>query len=255
MKLLFSLLMLQILVCNSVSVRAAEDLASAPFKHCNKYSRSDDLVSFFFKDLAQELGRRLNASVEHVEVSKKRCLALLKTGQVDFMLYDHITDELSGSMDLIHSSNIDNVVFMVRKKDGDWLLDYTDLENKKVGLLEGYSYFPTLNGDSGINKFIVMSSTQLPKVLLGGRVDVFVTHQSKANDILLSYPDIVKASYNVSDFEMGFIIISKESPLHHRLGELKRIAFSMLNDGYVEEKIKKHIPNVISPFSKNPILE
>ena len=247
--------MLQALVCNSFSVTAAEDLASSPFIHCNKYSRTDDSVSFFFKDLAQEIGRRLNASVEHVEASKKRCLALLKTGQVDFMLYDHVTDESTKFIDLIHSSNIDKVVFMIRKEDGDWLRDYTDLENKTVGLLEGYSYFPKLNSDSEINKQLVMNPEQLPKVLLGGRVDTFVTYQSKENDVLMGYPDIIKASYDVGHFEMGFIIISKKSLLYQRLGELKRIAFSMLDDGYVKAKIKKHIPNVISPFSKNPVLE
>ena len=253
MKLFPLLLMLQIIVISPTLV-AAEDLVAPTLQHCNRYTSTDDRISYFFQDLAQELGRRLTASVEDMNVSMKRCIRMLKTGQADFMFAAHNDDERSKFMDFIHSTSTDSVVFMVRKEDGDWLRDYSDLEDKKVGLLGGYSYFPKLNTDNDIDKLVVLNQAQLPKILLRGRVDSFVTYNSIVGNILLGYPDLAKASFSVDHFELGFITISKESPLHHRLDELESIVLSMIDDGYIDLKAEEYLPGVILPFVNNTLL-
>ena len=154
-------------------------------------------------------------------------------------------------MDFIHSTDEEKVVFMVRKKDGDWLQNYSDLDNKKVAMVNGYTYFPRLNTDTELNKKLVMSATQMPKILLAGRVDTFVSYKGVGKNILSRYPDIIQASYTEGNIKMSFVVVSKKSPLQQRLDQLKVVVQDMVNDGFVDAKVEQHLPGAISPFAKS----
>ena len=253
MKLLLHLFMLQIILLSSTLV-TAEDSVVASFQHCNKFTSADDAIGHLSRDIIEEVGRRLNASIKHVKAPVKRCLSMLKTGEVDFMFATQITADRSIYADFIHPSGGDKVVFLIRKEDGSWLNDYSDLKNKTLGVINGYNYFPKLNRDTSLHKQIVMNPKQLPKILLARRVDSFVTYKARADKILLEFPDFAEASYSVNHIEMGFLAVSKESPLHHRLEELERVVLNMIDDGYYHKKMDEHIPGVKSQFSKSPNL-
>ena len=210
-------------------------------------------MSSFSQTLAYELGRRLNASIVDVKAPIKRCLAMINTGQADFMFITKMTDQRTDYMDFLIPSNDDiNVVFLTRKSDR--LRDYTGLEDKILGIVTGYAHFKKLDADSEINKLFVMSWEQLPKVLMAGRADSIITYEGIADVMLLDYPDIVKSSYYVSQIPMAFLVVSKKSPYHDRLDELKLIAQGMLNDGYVEAIMDEYMPGVSLPFPKSAIL-
>jgi polar amino acid transport system substrate-binding protein len=251
--LLLRVLLLQIILLSSTLV-AEENPVVSTLQHCNKFSSKNDLMGYLSRDLALELGRRLSAPVMHVTAPLKRCLGMMKSGQVDFMFAPHISDERAIFMEFIQSSKVNQIVFLIRKKDGDWLHNYSDLANKTLGVVDGADYFPKLNTDNKLNKQLVINPTQLPKILLAGRVDAFVAYKATARDILLAFPDIAQASYNVGDITMGFLAISKESPLRQRLDELNRIIVSMIDDGYYDKKIEQYLPGVILPFSKRSSL-
>jgi polar amino acid transport system substrate-binding protein len=254
MKLLLRTLILQIILLISTIV-AADDSDTPSIQHCNRYSTHDESMTSLFQVLANELGRRLNASVAHVKAPIKRCLRMMKTGQADFMFLTKMTDQRTVFLDyLIPSNNNVQVVFLTRKADGDWLRDYTDLESKTLGLVSGYSHFKKIDADSEINKLFVISWEQLPKVLLGGRVDSIITYDGMANTLLLNYPSIVKAPYYVDHIPVAFLVVSKKSPLHHRLDELTLIAQGMLDDGYVNTMMDEYIPGILLPFPKKPTL-
>jgi hypothetical protein len=73
------------------------------------------------KNVIEELGRRLNVPVLDTKAPMKRCIVMLKNGEVDLMVYAHNTYERAKHMDFMHSTDGEIVVFMVRKKDGDGL--------------------------------------------------------------------------------------------------------------------------------------
>ena len=250
MKLLVRLLILQVIALNSAQV-VAYDSVAASIKHCNKFYATDESMSYLSRDLAQELGRRLNTTVVDVKAPIKRCVELMKTDQVDFMLYAHKTDERSKYMDFIHSSKNEKVVFMIRRKDGNWLRNFSDLKTKTLGMINGYNYPSQLHADIDIHKLLVMKPKQLPKILLAGRVNAFVTFQGHAHTIAVAYPDIVTASYDIEHFDMSFIVINKASSLYQRLDEVKRVSLNMIGDGYFDMKLEEYLPGAISPFPKN----
>jgi polar amino acid transport system substrate-binding protein len=253
MKLLLHLLILQIIVF-SPSLMAQENSIML-FNHCNKYPKEDQGVRVFMRDVAQEFGRRLSVSVNHFSAPIKRCLGMLMTGEADFMLYANPADDRVDFMDFLHPSDVSDVVFMVRKEDGDWVHSLLDLQDKKLGLVNGYRYFPELHADTSINKESVVNPTQLPKMLMAQHIDAFVTFEGIANRSMFDYPNIMIASYRVSHFLTSFIVISKASPLHQRLGEVERVIVAMIDDGFVETTLEQYIPGMKSPFSKNPNLK
>lgn len=72
---------------------------------------ADDAIGHLSRDIIEEVGRRLNASIKYVRAPVKRCLLMLKTGEVDFMFANQITDDRSIYADFIHPSDGDKVVF------------------------------------------------------------------------------------------------------------------------------------------------
>ena len=86
------------------------------------------------RDVAQELVRRLNGSVNHFSAPIKRCLGMLTTGEADFMLYSNPADDRLEFMDFLHPSDTNDVIFMVRQEDGDWIHSLADLKDKKLGI-------------------------------------------------------------------------------------------------------------------------
>ena len=253
MKQLLQILMLQsILVSSTLAV--AEESDTHSFKYCDRFLTTNDPRKIFVRDIAQELGRRLNVKVENFNAPIKRCLQMLKTGEVDFILYSHITDERSEYVDFIIPSNGADVVFLVRKSEGDWLRSYSDFNNKTLGMVDGYDYISTLDTATDINKQFVVDATKLPKMLLSGRVDAFLSNQGRARNILLDYPSIVKATYRESHFQRHFIGISKESPLYNQRDQVKHTIVGMIDDGYVDTILEQQLPGFISPFPKSPNL-
>lgn len=257
MKLLLCLLMLPTALFSSVLL-AKESPAPVSFQHCNRFfvdnssSDKDDALGYITRDLAQEIGRRLSLSIVDVKAPIKRCLRMLQSGEVDFMLLVQITNERSKFIDFVLPSDSEfNVVFMVRKEDGDWLRDYEDLNDTALAIVNGYNYFPKLDGDNSVNKLRVSSPAQLPLVLLANRVDSFATYQGFAKDISIRYPNIIKASYSYSYGEMSFLGISKSSSLHLRLSELNRIIQDIVNDGTAAKIKNNYSPELFLPYSQN----
>ena len=250
MNLLLRILMLKIILLSSTLV-VADETIKPTFQHCNKYSLSDGGLTTVLNEIAQELGRRLNASVENLNAPIKRCLSMLKTGEVDFMFNVLSTEERSKYVDyILPSDGVDNV-FLVRKSEGDWLHSFSDLKSKSIGLVEGYFFITKINTATDIKKQFVVEPTKLPKMLLSGRVDAFVLDEGRANKVLLDYPSLIKATYREQHVQRNFIGISKVSHLHHRLDEVKHVILAMIDDGYIHERLEQYMPGLKSPFSKS----
>ena len=248
MKLFLSLLIPSLIVLNAPL--SAADSTVPLFKHCNQFSDISEPMENFTNDLAQELGRRIDASIKHFNAPTKRCINMLKTGEIDFMIYSHETKDRAKFMNYILTTNDEEIIFLTRKNDGDWLRQLSDLENKTIAVVDGIQYFEKLSADSKINKKTVLNQKQLPNILMSGRVDAFPTYKGLAVNILAAYPDIAKASYGIKNHKMSFLIVSKKSLLQKRIKELNRISQGMFEDGYLDMKLKEHIPGVTSPFSK-----
>ena len=247
--------MLQIILLSSTLV-AADDSGVPSIKHCNKYSSKDEYMHSVSKDLAEELGRRLNTSIVHVIAPIKRCAEMLKAGEVNFMFAVKMTDLRADFFDyVIPSNNHTQVIFLIRKSDGNWLRDYPDLENNKLGVVSGYKHFEKLDTDSEINKMRVMNGEQLPKILLGGRVDSIITYAGMANIIMLDHPDIVKALYNVEYMKTSFLASSKQSQLHLQQEELTQTVQGMIDDGFIGSITDENMPGISLMFPKSSNLK
>ncbi len=221
-------------------------------------------ASGFKSLLIEELARRLNWKVHHQQCPFQRCLFSMRKGQYDLMVFVSAIPERTDYLNFIQVwPNTRVIPFFVREEDQQQLKSYEDLADMRIGVVNGYAYFPRFDKDAQLNKIQVSSEQQLARMLLAGRIDTYIafedrpqlsrqqlSKQQPSNQQQLTQPsrNIIKADYSEKVSSSALIAVSKFSPLSNELAAIEKEIITMVTDGSLLQFWQRSNPKQSFPY-------
>jgi hypothetical protein len=215
------------------------------YKHCTFFNKGENL-QYLVEDVIEQISHRSKLSISNVNAPIKRCVQMMGTGEVDFMLSIRVDEYTSKHMDFIFvSDELSKIIFYIRKSDGDWLNRYSDLQGETVGVMSDLAYFDRFDLDDSVKKLSVNKTKQLPKILEASRVKAYVTYAGLA-DSNEDNATIVKAPYFHS-VKMAILGIYKNSPMQSQRLLLEDTVNSIMDDGTFAKLRRKYMTSFQTP--------
>ena len=207
--------------------------------------KGETLVGGVLKDMMDELGKRIDKSVEYKIVPRKRHLQSAINGEVDTLcLYNPAwmenPEEVLWSKPLFKEKNI----FIMNKKKKFSIKSLSDLKGKKVGTIRGYYYSPDLMKNfknKTIERVDVTTLNQNFEKLEKSRIDalidsdILMAHYVKANNgkDKFDYGEMVESSHDL------FCYFSKKT-MSQSYEQVKNTLEKMRSEGFIDNAIKKY---------------
>ena len=236
----------------------AENRTAIPVTHgavqqANLMEFNDDgTISGFKHHFVEALAQRLNWSTQHRHCPFQRCLYTMADGTTDLMVFVTATQDRHHYLDFIQVwPNTRSIPFYVRQGEQSRLQRYEDLHQLRVGVVNGYVYFPRFDKDPAIEKITVIKETQLARMLLANRIDTYIAYDAVSPD---DNPDqsIVRAPYAQPFKNSAFLAISKKSPLSQQLDLIEQTVIEMMADGTIETLWRLEFPDQNFPYPLEP---
>lgn len=188
------------------------------------------------------LAERMNLRVEFVHVPFARGLVYMEEGSIDLMTGVLRRDDREGFLHFIDPPyhTISPKAFYVLSEGGPTIETYTDLYGLRIGCIIGAKHFKRFDDDIRLRKDEVRSIHLNFKKLLEGRVDAVIYAETSGDmivDKLGLEHKVTKAPYKYRRENHVHIVLSKASPLAHRLEEFNRHMRELVESG-ARETIK-----------------
>lgn len=203
-------------------------------------------------DILAEVGRRANVSWEYTECPWRRCLEMMKTGQVDVVTSLSKTAERQEYMLFLGPYyHIEKVSFYTLKGSDVQVSVYDDLYGHTIGAVKGSVYFTQFDTDSKILKEEVTQDRQHLQMLLSKRVDLVISYETIMDYLLANFgwQDRVEKVEFSHDSIPSYLALSKSSPLLDYSDKLTNAVKEMVQSGEIE-KIKKRFMMKVHPSPK-----
>lgn len=255
--LITNLLALACLI-SCLSTAAQNDASALKLKHgslgLEQLSIIEDgkVIGGFKHDLLQEIAKRLDWTVDHSYCPFQRCLRSMADGKLDIMVFISVNQQRSEYMDFVQIWKIPRTIpfFTLRGREQE-LTRYEDLKNLRIGVVNGYAYFSRFDNDTTLNKSIVLKESQLPKMLMAGRIDTYIGFNQRQDILLTNYPGLAVAPYSHPFSNTALLAVSKKSPLSQRMQELEAAALSTIKDGTLDDLWFKYIGSQKMPYPRH----
>lgn len=213
---------------------------------------NEKVVGGFKYDFIEELGRRIGSPTQHRFCPFLRCLRSMKNGSMNIMMFISVTPQRSEYLDYIQVWPIPlDIPFYVRQGEQSQLTTYEDLHSLRIGVVNGYFYFKRFDNDTAIVKSIVLKESQLPKMLMAGRIDAYIGFNLSTATLQQQYPHLVRANYSHKFSETALLAISKHSELAKHLPELKAASLEIIQDGTIDRLWAHHFNGEVMPYPPN----
>ncbi|MCL7942460.1 transporter substrate-binding domain-containing protein [Marinobacter sp. ATCH36] len=197
----------------------------------------DEGVTGLYVDIFNEIAERVGWDVRYVEAPFRRILLVMEEGVVDVMLGPLKTDERERMMAFVAPVFPPERKLFFYYRDEYRINEYDDLYGKKIGVLDGASYFETFDSDEKLTKEPIARYENLMRMLELGRVDVVVApelvgrHTVRQLDI-----DVSVSPYQVPG-EHSYIAISRTSPVFSRQEEINQVFDEIRQDGTYDKLV------------------
>lgn len=171
-------------------------VASTPNEPFYIYDEQTHKVSGIVVDLLEKAYSSENVTMDYKVTTWEDAITMLKEGTIDIIPNIAKTEERLTYMDFSQSFRTScTYVFYYVHHD---IKSYKDLENKVIGVTEGYEYFLKFDRDHSLNKVETVNESILFKKLLKGQVDVVIMDESVGDYYIqksYSGQNIRKSSY------------------------------------------------------------
>ncbi|MGH1371227.1 MAG: substrate-binding periplasmic protein [Cellvibrionaceae bacterium] len=210
---------------------------------------SDGEISGFKHALVGELARRLNWQDAHQKCPFQRCLFSMANGSLDMMVFVSATQERFDYLDFIQVwPSTRKIPFYVRDGEQKRLTRYDDLSGLRIGVVNGYAYFPRFDKDNSLKKITVTTERQLTHMLQANRIDTYIAFDAIHFDQHSERKKVVKAPFEKTVESSALIAISKKSPLENILPQIEREIISMIDDGSLMDLWSRSFPHKQFPY-------
>lgn len=194
-------------------------------------------------DIVREMARRTGLDIELVHCTWKRCIEMLRSGDLDMVTSFGYTDERDQfSVYIEPSYSHSSVCFYARKGETTQINGIDDLVGRTVGHIKGASYFREFNTSESIKKMGVANDIQLFKMLDSGRVDFiigFETARDRQIQLFGFEDQVLKLEYRIEKLPV-YLALSRQSPARVCIPMIEKALEDMLNDGFIEKAIQSH---------------
>lgn len=195
-------------------------------------------------DLANELEKRMNISIDLVFCSWARALEEIKTGKADLILglaYSEQRAEYTSYVPTSYAS-VEPVFYTGRGKR-QTVKTYDNLSGLDIGLSRASVYFEPFNSDESLNKIYLTTEKQILDMLVLGRIDLGVgTNPNMAYDIArFGYRDKLELTdYRPEHSTKLYLGISKRSVRLSMTDAFDKALKDILEDGTMEKILSKY---------------
>jgi polar amino acid transport system substrate-binding protein len=189
-----------------------------------------------YVEIFNEIAKRIDWEVRYLEAPFRRILRMMEEGEVDIMLGPLKTRERENIMAFVAPVFPPERKLFFYHRDENRIDQYDDLYGKRIGVLDGASYFEAFDTDQKLDKESVVRYENLMQMLIVDRVDVVVAPElvgrymsGRAGAAILISPFQVPG-------EHSYIAVAKTSPVssHH---EKIMQAFEQIRENGVYEKL------------------
>ncbi len=150
-------------------------LATSPYAPYIIFNRKTNHVEGIDIDVLREIFKRKGLELVAYITPWDTALRMIKEGACDLIPNISRDGEREKTMDFSASyRNEESFGFYVRRDSGVQVKQLSDLRNKRVGIIQGYTYFPAFDKDTAIYKEPSLNEEILFKRLQKGQVDAVV---------------------------------------------------------------------------------
>ncbi len=166
-------------------------------------------------DLWQQLSKKLDIKIQYIHCPWKRCLDLMKTGDIDAMSGLAWQQDREKYIRYIKPAYFTcSTRFYVRRGEEQRLQNQAQLNQLNIGMVRGSAYYPEFDQNNGLQKTQLTQESVLLPLLASGRIDSYIGTDCQA-DFELARSDwhqkLVKAPYNPERNTPLYIGFSKKS--------------------------------------------
>lgn len=193
------------------------------------------IFSGFKYALVAELANRIGLDDKHQKCPFQRCLFSMANGSLDLMVFVSATSERNHYLDFIQVWPSSRVIpFYVRDTEQHRLTRYEDLSELRIGVVNGYAYFPRFDKDPSLQKITVTTELQLAHMLQANRIDTYIAFEPIETESNYRNQLIVKAPFEQKVESSALIAISKKSSLQKHLPAIEKEIVHMIKDGTLQ---------------------
>ena len=191
--------------------------------------------------LVDILAEQMGYHSSHLLCPAERCLAMLRSGAADIMVLGAITPERSKYLEFIGvlpETPVRSIYYVLKGREHS-ITTHADLAGLRIGAVKGYFYHDDFHSSPQITRLMVPQEEQLPKMLISGRIDAFISY-TPSNDQIIRlterYPQLAQASFRHPPLQSALLLISRNTTKHSILAKtLPPILQSLVESGDIKD--------------------
>lgn len=243
--MLISALMLALLLQPAM---ANDSSASDPLmvtvgvNHAPPYRIVDgDQKTGLYVDIFREIANRLGWQLRFVEAPFRRVLLMAQQGHVDVMLGPLETGERAEYLEFVAPAFPPERKLFFYMDEAHRIDRYSDLGEKRIGVLSGASYFPRFDADDQLIKESAPRYENLMRMLAKGRVDVVIAPELVGLYTIKELDLAVSVSPFFVPGTRSYIAVSRSSPVMAYADDIRAALKLIVMEGIHEDLVLKYL--------------
>ena len=200
-------------------------------------------------DILTELSQRLDLQLSFIKCPWKRCLKMMRSGQVDIIPGLLKRAEREEYMEYINPpyKEESTKAFYVHRGKEQLISKYQDLYKLNVGVVAGNKYYLPYDEDQKIIKQAANSELQQLRMLEKRRVHTFVGTASQIDYLIIAeglQHKFVKADYKYNEKINVHLAVSKKSKFANEISQFDAQIQKMKAEGVIDKIITDFYKNI-----------
>ncbi len=199
-------------------------------------------------DLWQELSQRMGFEIEYIRCPWKRCLDLMRAGEIDAMSGLAWRKERAEYIRYVEPSYYGcSTRFYIRSVDEKRLTSKDQLNELNIGMVRGSAYYPEFDQNDTLQKTELAQESVLLPLLASGRIDSYIGTDCQADFELANSrwnQQLVKAPFNPDNNTPLYIGFSRKSSWSKQHDEFSQTIKQVLQDNFQGKVLKKYYQGI-----------
>ncbi|TPH12832.1 substrate-binding periplasmic protein [Litorilituus lipolyticus] len=196
--------------------------------------------------LSKLIAKKLNKKVNFITCPMARCILMMQSGQADMIVSVLKTDEREEILTYIEPGiNFQKqpISFFTLHTNKVEINSFEDLKSLIIGQVRGARYFEKFDNNNELTKVKITTRSQMIKMLLKGRIDVFIAREESIRPLIdkYNYQKLRIAQYQYLTPVTGYIAISKNSYLQQDIQKFSSIIKQIKDSGELDKVYYKKL--------------
>lgn len=194
-----------------------------------------------YLDIFEQVAERLGWEVLYREAPFRRVLRMMQMGEVDIMLGPLRTPDRESLMEFVAPAFPPERRLFFYLDESNRINRYSDLKGKRIGVLEGASYFPRFDDDDSLYKEPAPRYRNLMLMMQKGRVDVVIAPELVGIHTVNELGIRVSVSPFFVPGARSYIAVAKNSPVLTYADDIRAALKLVEMEGIHENLVLKYL--------------